>query len=127
MVRPKQKELTERELEVMHVFWSDSKALSAGDVRDRLEDAGVNRAYPTVANLVRGLSEKGLLNQTNDERPFFYVAAKSHDEVANNLVSDLVDRLFLGSREKLLVGLIGAKRLTAKERATLEKLLKDSK
>ena len=127
MARPKQKELTERELEVMHVFWEHASGLSASDVRDRLEDAGLRRAYPTVANLVRGLCDKGLLSQTNDERPFTFVAAKSHDDIAQSLVSDLVDRVFFGSREKLLVGLLGAKKLTAKERSTLEKLLKESK
>ena len=127
MVRPKEKELTQRELEVMHVIWEQNGETSASDVRDYLEQAGLKRAYPTVANLVRGLCEKGLLKQTNDERPFTFVPAKSYDDVAHSLVSDLIDRVFFGSREKLLVGLLGAKKLTAKECDTLEKLLKESK
>ena len=86
----------------------------------------IGGAYPTVANLVRGLCDKGLLKQTNDERPFTFVPAKSYDHVAHRLVSDLIDRVFFGSREKLLVGLLRAKKLTAKERDTLNKLLQES-
>ncbi len=39
MARPKAKELTERELEVMHVFW-DRGELTAAEVRDVLETQG---------------------------------------------------------------------------------------
>lgn len=125
MVRPKEKELTQRELEIMHVFWEHGE-LSAIQVRDYLENAGLKRAYPTIANIVRALCEKSLLTQTNDERPFTYTSAKSHDDIAKSLVGDLVDRVFFGSREKLLLGMFGSKKLTAKERAALEKLLKES-
>ena len=58
MARPAAKELTERELEVMHVFW-DGGEMTANDARVRLAEAGVDRAYVTVANLVRILVEKG--------------------------------------------------------------------
>ena len=126
MVRPKEKELTQRELEVMHVFWKYGE-LTAIQARDHLENDGLKRAYPTIANLVRVLYEKKLLTQLTEERPFRYAPAKSHDDVANGLVRDLVDRVFFGSREKFLVGMLGSKKLTAKERSALEKLLKDSK
>ena len=73
MVRPAAKELTERELEVMHVFWKRGE-LSASEARDHLAEQGIDRAYVTVANLVRLLVEKGFLEQTNDDRPFQYRA-----------------------------------------------------
>ena len=71
MVRPTAKELTERELEVMHVFWRQGE-LSASEAREHLAGQGIDRAYVTVANLVRLLVEKGFLEATNDERPFRY-------------------------------------------------------
>jgi hypothetical protein len=40
-------------------------------------------------------------------------------------VRDLVERVFRGSREELLVQILGQKRLTAKERAMLEQILKE--
>ena len=64
MARPPAKELTERELEIMHVFWRDGE-LTASAVRDRLADGGRDLAYTTVATLVRILVDKGFLKQTN--------------------------------------------------------------
>jgi len=126
MPRPKAKELTQRELEVMHVFWEHDQQ-TAADVRDKLAAEGRDLAYTTVATLVRILLEKGFIEQTNDERPFSYRPVKSFQEVSGNLVRDLVDRVFGGSRERLLVHLVDEKRLTKKERDLLEKVLKTSK
>jgi predicted transcriptional regulator len=40
-------------------------------------------------------------------------------------VGDLVERVFHGSREQLLVHLLEERRLTAKERAVLEAILRE--
>ena len=124
MARPAAKELTQRELEVMHVFWKRGE-LSATEARDHLAGQGIDRAYVTVANLVRILLEKGFLEQTNVERPFQYRPVRAFQDVSRNLVRDLVQRVFHGSREELLVQILGQKKLTAKERAVLEQILKE--
>ena len=46
MGRPPAKDLTERELEVMHVFWRHGEA-TAAEARDRLAAAGLDRTYTT--------------------------------------------------------------------------------
>ncbi len=122
MARPKAKELTERELEIMHVFWERGE-LTATQVRDALGNAGRTLAYTTVATLIRILSEKGFIEQTNDQRPFGYRPIRSFDEVSGNLLSDVLQRVFQGSREQLLIRLIDQKRLTAKEVAALREIL----
>lgn len=124
MARPKAKELTERELEIMHVFWELGE-LSASEVRDELAERGVDLAYTTVATLIRILTEKGCLTQTNEQRPFRYVAARSFEDVSGRMLTDLVQRVFQGSREQLLVRLMGQKKLSAKERSVLESLLRE--
>jgi predicted transcriptional regulator len=126
MPRPPAKELTERELEVMHVFWKQGEQ-TAAEVRDELACTGLDRAYTTVATLVRILADKGFLKQTNDERPFRYVPNRSYEEVSGRLLGDLVERVFAGSREQLLVRLLGEARLTAKERSVLEGVLKEKR
>ena len=124
MARPPAKDLTERELEVMHVFWKQGEA-TAAEARERLAAAGPDRAYTTVATLVRILHEKGFLRQTNEERPFRYVPARSYEEVSGRLLGDVLRRVFRGSREQLLVRLVERRKLTAKERAVLEDILKE--
>ena len=126
MARPKATELTQRELEVMRVFWEVGPG-TAEQARQRLADAGVKLAYVTVANVVRALTEKQYLKQTNDVRPFEYEAIRSFDEVSKRLVGDLVERLFDGSREQLLVHVLGRRRLTQQERQVLQEVLEQQK
>jgi predicted transcriptional regulator len=123
MARPPAKELTERELEVMHAFWSKGNSTVA-EVREALATAGLDRAYTTVATLVRILADKGFLVQTNQDRPFQYRPAQSYEEVSRKLLRDVLDRVFRGSRELLLVRLMEERSLSAKERALLEDLLR---
>ncbi len=88
MARPAARDLTERELEVMHVFWKAGEA-TAAEARDRLAAAGRDRTYPTIANLVRSLHDKGFLEPTNAERPFSYQPVRSYEEhVARALLSE---------------------------------------
>ena len=112
MARPPAKELTERELEVMHVFWQRGNSTVA-EVREALAEAGLDRAYTTVATLVRILADKNFLHQTNQERPFSYQPVRSYQEVSKKLLGELIDRVFHGSREQLLVRLLEHKSLTA--------------
>lgn len=124
MAGPKSKELTERELAVMRVFWDEGPG-TADDARHRLSIAGVELAYVTVANVVRGLKDKGFLRQLNAARPFQYEAARSFEYVSRRLVGDLVERLFGGSRQQLLVQILGKRRLTKAERTFLEQVLQE--
>jgi BlaI family transcriptional regulator, penicillinase repressor len=124
MGRPAAKDLTERELEVMHIFWRHGEA-TAAEARDRLASAGLDRTYTTIANLVRALSDKAFLTQVNDERPFLYRPAKTYEDVSGRLLGDLVDRVFKGSRAQLLCRLVEQRKLTAEERSILEKIVKE--
>jgi predicted transcriptional regulator len=122
MARPAAQDLTERELEVMHVFWRHGEQ-TAAVARDRLATDGPDLAYTTVATLVRILHEKGFLEPTNTERPFRYRPAQSHESVTGRLLGRVVERLFGGSREALLVRLIKQRKLTPRERQALEAIL----
>ena len=123
MARPPAKDLTERELEVMHVFWRQGEA-TAAEVRDRLASVGLDLTYTTIANLVRILHEKGFLEQRNVERPFRYRASRTYEEVSGRLLGDVLDRVFQGSREQLLMRLMEHRKLSREERAVLEEILK---
>ena len=126
MSRPKAKELTQRELEVMHTFWRKGET-TATEVREELAREGRDLAYTTVATLVRILSEKGFLEQTTQERPFQYRPLRTFNEVSGSIVGDIIERVFGGKREQLLVRLLEERKLTAKERAMLQEILREKK
>ena len=125
MARPPTQDLTERELEVMHVFWTDGAA-TATTARDRLAASGRDRSYATIANLVRVLVEKGFLQPTTSERPFVYQAVRTYEEVSGRLLGDLLRRVFRGSRADLLCRLTDERQLSAEERAVLAEILKEA-
>lgn len=122
MARPPAKELTQRELEVMHVFWRLGKA-TAMQARDDLAGQGRQLTYTTVATLVRILVDKGFLVPANNERPFCYRPSRPFTEVSRCLVNDLVERVFQGSRQQLLLCLFDRERLDPGERSALETIL----
>ena len=124
MGRPAAKELTERELQVMHAFWNrGEKGATVAEVRDDLASSGLELAYTTVATLVRILTDKTFLIQMNDDRPFLYRPARSYEDVSRRLLGDVVDRVFRGSREMLLVRLIEQEGLSLNERERLRAIL----
>ena len=126
MARPPAKQLTERELEIMHVSWEHGQ-LTAAEIRDHLAAGGRDLAYTTVATLVRILSDKGFLKQTNRTRPFVYRPLRTFEEVSRRIVGDLVDRVFRGSHTQLLVQLMESDRLTDRERQVLEQIVREGK
>ncbi|MDA1018382.1 MAG: BlaI/MecI/CopY family transcriptional regulator, partial [Planctomycetota bacterium] len=76
--------------------------------------------------LIRILTEKRFLRQTNQDRPFLYESVRSFDEVSVNLVDDLVKRVFRGSKEKLLISLFGQQeQLSDGDRELLEDFLRE--
>ena len=125
MARPRAHDLTGRELEVMHIFWSHGQEATAQEVRDRLATSGADLTYTTVATLVRTVQEKGFLAQVNEARPFRYRAIRSFDDTSERFVGQLIERVFRGSREQLFVRLFKHKKLTESERAFLQQLLEE--
>ena len=79
-----------------------------------------------IRSITGEMADKGFLVAANTERPFLYRPIRSFEEVSRSLVGDLLNRVFGGSREQLLVQVLGGrKKLTAKERSLLEQVLKE--
>ncbi len=125
MARPKASELTERELEVMHAFWEGGESTIA-DIQERLEQDGRELAYTTVATLVRILVDKKFLKQTTTRRPHLFRAMRSHADVSGRLLRDLMQRVFGGSAEALVMRLMEDETLSSSDRRRLRELIKPS-
>ncbi len=125
MARPKAKELTERELEVMHPFWEHGE-MTIAEAQEHLDQQGRNLAYTTVATLVKILTEKNFLKQTSEQRPHRFKPQRSYKEVSGSMLKDMIQRVFGGSREAMLVRLMEDKALSAKERAALQKMIEEN-
>ena len=120
MARPKNEQLTPLELEIMHVLWEAGEA-NVQTVQQNLER---ELAYTTVQTMLNILHRKGKVKRALKERAYFYKPAVTRLQVISQHVGDLVERLFGGSAENLVMSLIETKRLTPQKLARLNKLLK---
>jgi predicted transcriptional regulator len=112
--------LTKLELQIMQVIWRDG-ASSVGAVQEGLEQ---ELAYTTVQTMLNILHRKGKLNRTLKGRAFEYSAKVSEAKALTHAVRDLVDRMFGGSSEELVMSLIKSRDLDAKQIARLNRMLK---
>ena len=121
MPRPKSENLTPLELEIMHVLWAEGPA-NVQSVQQRLPR---ELAYTTVQTMLNILHRKGKVKRTLKDRAYIYKPVVSRSQVLGQHVSDVVERLFGGSAESLVMSLIETKHLTPKKLARLNKLLEE--
>jgi BlaI family transcriptional regulator, penicillinase repressor len=119
MPRRKTEHLTRLELEIMHVLW-ETGAANVQTVQQRL---GRELAYTTVQTMLNILHRKGKVKRTLKDRAYFYKPAVSHRQVVRHAMTDIVERLFGGSAESLVMSLVETKQLTPQKLARLQKLL----
>lgn len=124
MARLPSKDLTERELQIMHVFWKRGEC-TAQEVQAELNKKKLSLAYTTVATLVRILVDKGHLAIAHQEKPFRYQAAQPYEKVSGRMLDNMVEQVFHGSRKQLVLRLMEDSPLPRKEQAALEKLLEE--
>ena len=122
MARRKTERLTPLELEIMKVLW-ETGAANVQTVQQRLER---ELAYTTVQTMLNILHRKGKVKRTLKDRAYFYKPAVSRRQVVSQAVNDLVDHLFGGSVESLVMSLVETKHLTPQKMNRLNKLLKES-
>lgn len=121
MARRKAEHLTPLELEIMHVLWEQD----AANVQTVQRNLKRELAYTTVQTVLNILHRKGKVQRAMKDRAYFYKAVVSRSHVTGEHMSDILDRLFGGSAESLVMSLLETKHLTPKKLARLQKLLEE--
>lgn len=119
MARQEKSALTKLELQIMQVIWKRGSS-SVSDVQQGLEQ---ELAYTTVQTMLNILERKGKLTRELRGRAFVYSANVSEAKASHHAVRDLVDRMFGGSSEDLVMSLVKSKQIDAKTLAKLSKKL----
>ena len=119
MPRKKSEQLTPLELEIMKVLWETGPA-NVQTVQQRLER---ELAYTTVQTMLNVLQRKGKTKRTLKDKAYFYRPAVSRSQVIGNAVGDLIDRMFGGSAESLVMSLVETRHLTPEKLARLNNLI----
>lgn len=120
-------QLTRRELDVMAVIWKLGSATVA-DVKAGLAD---DLAYPTVLTMLRTLEQKGHVRHKLEGKAFRYFPKLKSSDAGSSALSRVLDKVYRGSRELLVAGLLEDEDIDEEELRRLKRLvdakLKESK
>jgi len=112
---------TEGELAILQVLWEGGPRT----VRDitRVLNQSKPTGYTTVLKLLQIMTEKGLVERDETQRPQIYRAHYSQAQTQKQLVRDLLERAFGGSVKALVLQALATKRSSPEELEAIEKLL----
>jgi predicted transcriptional regulator len=110
---------TDAELAILRVLWTRGPST----VRDVAGAMGREGAYTTVLKLLQIMTDKGLVRRDESARTHVYEATASADQTQQQLVTDLVNKVFEGSAAKLVMHALATGKASAAELAEIRKLL----
>jgi predicted transcriptional regulator len=120
MARIKQSEqLTTLELEIMQVLW-ETGAVNVQTVQQQLER---ELAYTTVQTMLNVLLRKGKVKRELVDKAYFYRPVVTRSQVVTQTIEDLINRLFGGSAENLVMSMVETEHLTADKLSRLNALI----
>lgn len=103
----------------MAVLWKHGSATVA-DVKAALSD---DLAYPTVLTMLRTLEAKGHVRHETEGRAFLYFPVLERDRAGSSALSRVLDKVYRGSRELLVAGLLDDETIDEEELQRLRALV----
>jgi predicted transcriptional regulator len=110
---------TERELDIMAVLWEHGPSTVA-EVRAKLVDS---LSHNTVATILTILETKGHVGRTEEGRAFRYHTLVNREEASRSAFTRLIDTVFAGSAESLIMHFVRDRRLNKDELGRIRELL----
>lgn len=121
--KPDSPKPTAAELDLLQVLWPLGSG-TARQVHEAMQKTRPEVTYATVLRLMQIMHTKGLLIRDESERSHVYAPAQPQDSLQTNLLKDLMQRAFAGSAKALVMAALKSG-ISKKERAEIEKLLKE--
>src|ERR1700739_4912261 len=110
--KPKQ-QLTPLELQIMNVLWACGPS-NVPSVQEKLTGSP-KLAYTTVQTMLNVLHRKGRVRRRLRGRAYDYAPVLTREKAERNAIGDMVDRLFGGSVDGLLMSLVKSRQLDPKK------------
>lgn len=113
--------LTKLELQIMQVIWK----LGTSSVSEVQKGLSQKLAYTTVQTMLNILERKGKLKRKLRGRAYVYSATFTEARATRHAVRDLVDRMFGGSADQLVMSLIQSRQIDPGRLAELTRRLQE--
>ena len=112
---------TDAELAILTVLWQRGPS-TVREVHDELERSEPVR-YTTTLKQMQVMFEKGLLARDESNRAHVYRPAIAEDGTLRRVTVDLLDRVFGGSAQRLVMHVLQARRASHEELDKIRKLI----
>jgi len=124
MARKKTTGPTDRELAILSVLWERGPS-TVREVHEALHPED-ETGYTTTLKLMQIMVEKGsLVREEEDSRRHIYRPTLSEERTQKQLVQDLLDRVFAGSAEKLVLRALSARKVSPDELKRIRKMIEE--
>jgi len=115
--------LGESELELLQLVWEEGPATVAEIHQHILKTRQI--AYTTVMSSLRKLADKGYLSFTQEGNAYVYSTARPPSQVKHNLLSGILNKVFLGSPVELVESLVKHENLSDSELKEIRLLIEN--
>lgn len=117
------KKISDAELEIMKIIWSNTPPLLFAQITEELGKSGKNWQKNTLITLLSRLMEKGYLKADKRGRKNAYIPLITEQEFQCTQTKHFVDRVYKGDVSGLVTQLVSSDMLTEAEYAELKKIL----
>jgi predicted transcriptional regulator len=117
--------ITPLELQIMQVLWRDGPS-NVQHVQKNIP-SGPELAYNTVQTMLNVLHRKGRVRRTLKGRAYTYRPTVSKEKALGQAVREMVERMFGGSSEELVMSLIKSRQVDPERIADLSRKIAEQK
>lgn len=121
MAKGDQVKPTEAELAILNVLWEHGPS-TVRQVQNQLQDER-GTGYTTTLKLMQIMFEKGLLRRDDSLKSHVYSAAITRQKTQKALVTKMIDQLFDGSAQQLIMQALSSRKTSTKELAEIRDLI----
>ena len=107
----------ELEVEILRVLWQKGQC-SAREIHNALAPQRNTRVSSTT-KMLQVMVDKGLLVRHESQRPIRFAPAQPQEATQGEIVHDLIERVFGGAAEKMILSAVQKGKLTAEQLAEI--------
>lgn len=112
---------TDAELEILRVLWQRG-ACTVREVQEALHQLKPT-GYTTVLKMMQIMTDKGLVRRDERQRAHVYEPQLAQEETQQQMVGDLLERVFNGSASSLVMQALATKKTSDSELSEIRKIL----
>lgn len=122
MARPHSRFPTELELQILKILWREAPS-PAREVQAALATDGRSLAKTSVITTLNTMFDKGYLTRRKQGNTYLFTPLISEDEVGDQVLGDVVDRVFDGSTSAVLMKLFDVRDIDDEELKELRRVI----